>query len=70
MAKLAAAMLVDADDVVPVFLDDELGHTDPDRAREIASEIGKAGQGTQLIILTSNADRYAELTNRKDINIS
>nr|WP_076388815.1 AAA family ATPase [Vaginimicrobium propionicum] len=70
LAKLAAAMLVDTDDGVPVFLDDELGHTDPDRAREIASEIGKAGQGTQLIILTSNAGRYAELTNRKDIKIS
>lgn len=69
LVKLAAASLVDRDEGVPVFLDDELGHTDPERARQMASELSNAGAHAQLIVLTADETRYAELKNRKDIRI-
>ena len=43
------------------LLDDALGHSDPQRLRRLASAITTAGERTQVIVLTSNPERFANL---------
>lgn len=70
LVKLAAAMLVDEADGMPIFLDDQLGHTDPSRQTRMAAILAKASEYAQLIVLTADEGRYAALTNRSDVRIS
>ena len=43
------------------LLDDALGHSDPQRLRRLASAITTAGERTQVIVLTSNPERFVNL---------
>ncbi|KUG61511.1 hypothetical protein AVL61_00870 [Kocuria rosea subsp. polaris] len=61
LIRLATALLVDPEDGVPVLLDDALGHSDPQRLRRLASAITTAGERTQVIVLTSNPERFVNL---------
>ncbi|GAA1764267.1 AAA family ATPase [Kocuria aegyptia] len=61
LIRLATALLVDPEDGVPVLLDDALGHSDPQRLRRLASAITTAGKRTQVIVLTSNPERFVNL---------
>ena len=70
LVKLAAAMLVDETDGMPIFLDDQLGHTDPDRQTRMAAILARASEMAQIIVLTADESRYGALTNRHDIRIN
>ncbi|MFI7494108.1 AAA family ATPase [Kocuria sp. M4R2S49] len=69
LIRLATALLVDPEDGVPVLLDDALGHSDPQRLRRLASAITTAGERTQVIVLTSNPERFANLRDAHRIDI-
>ncbi|ALU39067.1 hypothetical protein AS188_04095 [Kocuria flava] len=69
LIRLATALLVDPEDGVPVLLDDALGHSDPQRLRRLASAITTAGERTQVIVLTSNPERFATLREAHRIEI-
>ncbi|MFI7494110.1 hypothetical protein ACH9D2_05230 [Kocuria sp. M4R2S49] len=43
------------------MFDDALGHSDPQRLRRLASAITTAGERTQVIVLTSDPERFANL---------
>lgn len=45
----------------PLILDDTLGFSDPDRRRGISKLLSEATGGCQVIVLTCDPDRYAEL---------
>ena len=69
LIRLATALLVDPEDGVPVLLDDALGHSDPQRLRRLASAITTAGERTQVIVLTSNPERFVNLREAHRIEI-
>ena len=62
LMRLACAALVDPDDGVPVFFDDALGHSDPDRLAAMSTALASVTTGCQLILLTGNPERYRGLT--------
>ncbi len=59
-ARLAVAALVDAEDGVPVMIDDALGHSDPARLERLAAVFAAATTGTthQVVVLTCSPARY------------
>lgn len=69
LIRLATALLVDPEDGVPVLLDDALGHSDPQRLRRLAQAIAAAGEQTQVILLTSNPERFAGLRKARRIEV-
>lgn len=58
IARLAVAALVDAEDSVPVIIDDALGFTDPGRLAKMGTMFDTVGADGQVIVLTCTADRY------------
>ncbi|MDO5617219.1 AAA family ATPase [Kocuria sp.] len=69
LIRLAVATLVDANDGVPVVLDDTLGHSDPGRLISMAAALQAAGSVAQVILLTATPDRFAALQAAKTIRI-
>ncbi|MFI7484124.1 AAA family ATPase [Kocuria sp. M1R5S2] len=69
LIRLATALLVDPEDGVPVLLDDALGHSDPQRLRRLGQAITAAGEQTQVIVLTSNPERFANLQQARRIEM-
>ena len=48
--------------VVPVFIDDALGSTDPERLTRISTLFGEAGRDSQVFVLTCVPERYNYVT--------
>lgn len=69
LIRLATALLVDPEDGVPVLLDDALGHSDPHRLRRLVHALTAAGERTQVIVLTSNPERFANLRDARRIEM-
>ncbi|MHC4937731.1 MAG: ATP-binding protein [Planctomycetota bacterium] len=58
VSRLAAAMLVDESDGVPVVLDDALGYSDPARLEGLGALLAHAGNQAQIIVLTCTPGRF------------
>lgn len=58
LARLAVAMIVSADEGVPLILDDALGASDPRRMETMAATIAQAADCCQVVILTCAPDRF------------
>ncbi len=61
LVRLAMARLVGADTHHPVFLDEPLADTDPDRFDLIAKVLREMADDLQLIVTTCHRDRYRRL---------
>lgn len=57
LTRLVCAELV-ADSTVPIFLDDTMGFTDPQRRQAMAAVLTEAGKKSQVIILTCDEARF------------
>ncbi len=55
LTRLAAARLAGG---VPLWLDDALGHTDPERLAALGPLLGAAGEASQVIVLTCSPERF------------
>jgi hypothetical protein len=69
IGRLATAQLVSADDGAPVILDDSLGFTDADRRRRLAAVINRVGSTSQIIILTCEPDRFADIGTARTVRL-
>lgn len=72
LARLACAIVVGGDGPdggAPVVLDDALGCTDPRRLRLVAPAFAAAG-GAQIVVLTSQPDRFAALGDTTVVNLT
>ncbi|MEM8883230.1 MAG: AAA family ATPase [Planctomycetota bacterium] len=58
ITQLAAALLVDPADGVPVILDDALGYTDPGRLEGLGALLSHAGRDAQILVLTCSPGRF------------
>jgi hypothetical protein len=58
LARLAAARLAGG---VPIWLDDALGHTDPERLAALGPLLAAAGEANQVIVLTCSPERFASV---------
>lgn len=60
LARLAAARIVsDGEEPgVPLFVDDALGYTDPDRLEAMNAVLGTAAEDIQVLVLTCYPERY------------
>jgi hypothetical protein len=59
LARLAAARLAGG---VPIWLDDALGHTDPDRLAALGPLLAAAGESSQVIVLTCSPERFRSVS--------
>jgi hypothetical protein len=71
-ARLAVAALVDAEDGVPVMIDDALGHSDPARLERLAAVFTAATTGTthQVVVLTCSPARYRGIGAARTVALS
>ncbi|ANE03737.1 AAA family ATPase [Corynebacterium crudilactis] len=72
LTRFAIAELVaesSAQGAVPVFIDDALGSTDPERLTRISTLFSDAGKESQVFVLTCVPDRYnyVEVTQKRSI---
>jgi uncharacterized protein YhaN len=58
LTRLAVATLVDAQQGVPVVIDDALGYSDPGRLRRMTAAFSLVGADAQVILLTCTPGRY------------
>jgi len=70
IARLACALIVagtgDDDNAgVPIFIDDALGNSDPERLATLGAVIAAAGRLTQVIVLTCMPDRFSNVGSAK-----
>ena len=70
VARLAGAVLVAADDSVPVVIDDALGFTDPERLTKMGAVFDAVGGDGQVIVLTCSPERYASVTGAHHIALT
>ena len=61
ITRLACATLVDADNGVPVVIDDALGYSDPDKLRRVCAAVGRLRGQAQVVLLTCTPGRYAAI---------
>jgi len=62
IGRVACASLAARDGAgAPLILDDTLGFTDPERRKAISRVLSDATDGCQVIVLTCDPERYAEL---------
>ncbi len=59
LARLAVSSMLDAEQGVPVVIDDALGYTDPERLQQVGQVLGAPSASAQVILLTCSPDRYA-----------
>ncbi|MCW2748752.1 MAG: hypothetical protein JWP10_1894, partial [Nocardioidaceae bacterium] len=67
IGRLATARLVSAEDGAPVILDDSLGFSDPERRRKLAAVINMVGATAQIIILTCEPERFADIGSARTV---
>ncbi|CAN5365790.1 AAA family ATPase [soil metagenome] len=67
IGRLATARLVSAKDGAPVILDDSLGFSDPERRRKLAAVINMVGATAQIIILTCEPERFADIGSARTV---
>jgi len=70
LSRLACAQLVVEDGGAPLLLDDVLGHTDPERLERLAAVIAVAAKRCQVILFTSNPERYRGIGGAKFIELA
>lgn len=70
LMRLAAAQLVARQDGVPLFIDDALGFSDPQKLNTMGAAIAAAGRTCQIIILTCAPGRYANVGNAHLIRLT
>ena len=58
LTLLAVATIVSEDEGVPLFLDDTLVHSDPERLETMAATIAQTADCCQVVILTCAPDRF------------
>jgi len=61
IGRLATARLVSVDAGAPVVLDDSFGFSDAERRRRLAAVLKLVGADAQIIILTCEPDRFADI---------
>ncbi len=69
LMRLAAAQLVANQNGVPLFIDDALGFSDPQKLTKMGAAIAAAGRDCQIIILTCSPGRYANVGNAQVIKL-
>ncbi|TMA36235.1 MAG: hypothetical protein E6J87_01230 [Deltaproteobacteria bacterium] len=66
LVRLAAARLAGG---VPLWLDDALGHTDPDRLAALGPLLAAAGDASQVIVLTCSPERFRSVPGARVIEL-
>lgn len=70
LARLAGAALVADEDTVPVVIDDALGFSDPERLDRMGEVFSTVGDSGQVIVLTCQRERYADIADAEVIELS
>ena len=68
LLRLALSRIVQAGQSVPIFFDDELGHTDPQRIKAMSEVFNKFGNEQQFILLTCYPEKFKDFVSVKDID--
>jgi uncharacterized protein YhaN len=67
LIRLTIAALTQKGQPVPIFLDDEFGHTDSERLSAVAKLFESIGDEMQIILLTCSPDRFSSFNFSKRI---
>ncbi len=66
LTRLAAARLAGG---VPLWLDDALGHTDPERLAALGPLLAAAGEASQVIVLTCSPERFRSVPGARVVEL-
>ena len=69
LTRLAAAVVVDPVDGVPLLLDDALGYADAARVDRVNALLAQVGQRSQVIVLTCSGERFAGIPDARRITL-
>ncbi len=68
--RLACAAIVSPDGGAPVILDDALGYADPRRLAALGRVLSLAGRDGQVILLTSNPERFRDVADAAVVELN
>ena len=69
ITRLAVAQIVSDQGGVPLVIDDALGFSDPSRLESMGAAIARAGQDSQILLLTCSPGRFTHVGNAHLITI-
>ncbi len=70
IARVACALVVAQDGGgVPLFFDDALGHSDPERLERLGALLSVAGRHLKVFVLTCTPDRYRHVAGAEVIRL-
>lgn len=61
LLRLAVAGVMDGEGGAPVIIDDALGYSDPDRLRKMNNAFARAGEDSQILVLTCYPERFSRI---------
>ncbi len=61
LLRLAVAGVMDGEGGAPVIIDDALGYSDPRRLRKMNNAFARAGEDSQVLVLTCYPDRFSRI---------
>lgn len=61
LLRLAVAGVMDGQGGAPVIIDDALGYSDPRRLRKMNNAFARAGEDSQVLVLTCYPDRFSRI---------
>ena len=70
LSRVACAMLIDPGQGVPLLFDDTLGYADPERLEGVGAMLSRAGEKTQVILLTCTPDRFRHVGGAQVIRLA
>ncbi len=70
LGRLACAQLVQPGQGVPVVIDDALGFADPQRLARLGAVLNKVAASAQIIILTSQPERYSQIGGATQVRLT
>lgn len=70
LLRLAVAGVMDGEGGAPVIIDDALGYSDPDRLRKMNNAFARAGEDSQILVLTCYPERFSRIADSHRLDMA
>ena len=70
LLRLAVAGVMDGGGGAPVIIDDALGYSDPDRLRKMNNAFARAGEDSQILVLTCYPERFSRIADSHRLDMA
>lgn len=70
LLRLAVAGVMDGEAGAPVIIDDALGYSDPNRLRKMNNAFARAGEDSQILVLTCYPERFSRIPDSRRLDMA